>query len=153
MAVFAITSNRSVLPAIFQGCVPKCVPSLHPWHSSGVHLCFAFSAVYAASISAECNTCITSGPCDGVRAWGNNGAPIGCNGSCEGTCQKCKNGTSSSFCQFTGDDDDTCISDTGAWINCGDTYELDCSGGSYPACSCTGDETYVDSDCKLHFCS
>ena len=25
----------------FQGCVPKCVPSLHPWHSSGVRLCFA----------------------------------------------------------------------------------------------------------------
>ena len=35
------TSNRSVLPAVFQGCVPKCVPSLHPRRSSGVHLCFA----------------------------------------------------------------------------------------------------------------
>ena len=28
--VLKITSNRSVLPAVFQGCVPKCVPSLHP---------------------------------------------------------------------------------------------------------------------------
>ena len=39
--VLKITSNRSVLPAVFQGCVPKCVPSLHPWRSSGVRLCFA----------------------------------------------------------------------------------------------------------------
>ncbi len=118
----------------------------------------AFSAAYASSIHAECNTCITDSPCSGIRAWGNDGAPIGCEEKvigtdCKGNCYKCKNGGSGSFCRWTGKASDTCISDTGAWTDCGDTYKLNCTGGPFPDCNCTGTEQYQDNDCKLHFCS
>jgi len=120
-------------------------------------LLIAVGLNYASSIKAKCNDCITDSACSGIRAWGNNGAPIGCQEKvigtdCKGTCTECRNGASSNYCEWTGDGDDLCISDTQAWTDCGDEYELDCTGGPFPKCSCTGTASYQDDDCNLHFC-
>jgi len=106
---------------------------------------------YGASISACRSSCNTTSACAGPRG-DEDGQPVGCTSSCSGSCQVCRNGTSSDFCQYTGDAGDTCISNNTSWTDCGDEYEADCQGSSAP-CTCSGDESYVDNDCKIHFCS
>jgi hypothetical protein len=116
-----------------------------------VFLGIAVSLNYASTMDQCGAECETKAKCAGPRG-ARNGNPVGCSSSCSGECEVCRNGTSSSFCEWTGDTDDECRTDTGSWTSCGDEYEADCEGSSSP-CTCDSTESYVDGTCQIHFCS